>query len=378
MLVRLAPLVLLAVVIGGGWSTISGMLPPEVRRVANSIGGQLRRQAPQQGGFPVPQPQFGGGYQQPSPVYSASNYQSAPLQAAGAGAYQAQMPTIRIASFNIQTFGDSKARKQYVMNTIAHIVRLFDIVAIQEIRTQDEYFVENVLRYYVNADGRSRYAARVSPALGRTTSTERYAFLYNTATIEANAAVDFVIPDHGDLLHREPHVAMFRTRLVPPEQAFTFVLMNVHTDPDEARDELDALYSAYDAVKRMDIGGYTEDDVILLGDLNTDVPSTSIYRPASNGRSLAPVDLGLLSNVVGIYPIVREGATNTRGSRLHDNLLISRVTTTEFTGTGGVYDFRQHYGLTEEQALEVSDHLPVWGEFSAYESQTIGVVASRR
>jgi hypothetical protein len=33
--------------------------------------------------------------------------------------------------------------------------------------------------------------------------------------------------------------------------------------------------------------------------------------------------------------------------------------------------------LTLEQALQVSDHLPVWAEFSAYESAAPGRVAGR-
>ena len=50
--------------------------------------------------------------------------------------------TIRIASFNIQTFGNSKAGKPYVMHTLADIVRQFDIVAIQEIRRSEEHTSE--------------------------------------------------------------------------------------------------------------------------------------------------------------------------------------------------------------------------------------------
>ncbi|MEO1497492.1 MAG: endonuclease/exonuclease/phosphatase family protein [Planctomycetota bacterium] len=380
MIKRLIPLAILAVVVGGGWSTISGMLPPEIRRVAQSVGASVRSRIAPQAGFgsaPVGPP--GSGYpQQPAPTYSASNYYPATGQPPRAAPTPQQpLPTIRIATFNIQAFGDAKAKKPHVMNAIAQIVRMFDVIAIQEIRTSDDYFIENVLRYYVNADGRSRYAARVSQRLGRTSSTERYAFLYNTATIEANPAVDFVMPDPEDRLHREPHVAMFRTKLAPPEQAFTFVLMNVHTDPDDARDELDSLYGAYEAVKRMPISGYPEDDVILLGDLNTNVPVQSVYRQGGTGRALLPKDLGMLANVVGIYPLVQQEATNTIGSRLHDNLLISRVSTTEFTGTAGVYDFRAAYRITEEQAKELSDHFPVWGEFSAYESQAIGLAARR-
>ena len=58
--------------------------------------------------------------------------------------------TIRIASFNIQVFGDSKASKPYVMQTLAAIIRNFQIVAIQEIRTKNDYHLDNFLRDYVN------------------------------------------------------------------------------------------------------------------------------------------------------------------------------------------------------------------------------------
>jgi deoxyribonuclease-1-like protein len=46
--------------------------------------------------------------------------------------------TIRIASFNIQVFGVSKARKSHVMEGLVRIVRNFDIVAVQEIRSKDQ------------------------------------------------------------------------------------------------------------------------------------------------------------------------------------------------------------------------------------------------
>ena len=58
---------------------------------------------------------------------------------------------------------------------------------------------------------------------------------------------------------------------------------------------------------------------------------------------------------------------HTRGDKQYDNILFSRVATTEFSGRGGVFDFLRQYNLTLEQALAVSDHLPVWAEFSIYE-----------
>jgi len=38
----------------------------------------------------------------------------------------------------------------------------------------------------------------------------------------------YTVNDPDDLLHREPLVAMFRVRGPPPQEAFTFVLIDVH------------------------------------------------------------------------------------------------------------------------------------------------------
>jgi hypothetical protein len=44
--------------------------------------------------------------------------------------------TIRVASFNIQVFGESKVAKPAVMNTLARVARMFDVMAIQEVRAK--------------------------------------------------------------------------------------------------------------------------------------------------------------------------------------------------------------------------------------------------
>ena len=54
---------------------------------------------------------------------------------------------------------------------------------------------------------------------------------------------------------------------MPPERAFTFTLVDIHTDPDETKTELNALADTFVGVQQ---NGSGEDDVILLGDLNVD------------------------------------------------------------------------------------------------------------
>lgn len=264
-------------------------------------------------------------------------------------------PAIRIASFNIQIFGDDKASKPYLMATLAAIIQNFHIVAIQEIRTQDDYFLDNFLRTYVNQNGRM-YDKVIGPRLGRSNSKEQYAYLYDTAAIEVNRNGIFTVNDPDDLLHREPLAAMFRVRGPPPEQAFTFVLVNVHTDPDLAQAECNTLAQVYQVVRRASGG---EDDIIMLGDFNADEKQ-----------------LGDLTKLDGVQPIVRGVFTNTRQTAGYDNLIRHCPSTTEFSGKWGVFDVQRFFNLRPEQALQVSDHYPVWAEFSAYESATPGRVAT--
>jgi endonuclease/exonuclease/phosphatase family metal-dependent hydrolase len=263
--------------------------------------------------------------------------------------------TIRVASFNIQVFGTSKSAKPHVMDILARIVREFDIVAIQEIRALDQDIVPNFVDL-INSAGR-QYDYVIGPRLGRTTSKEQYAFIYDLATIQVDRSQLYTVSDPDDLLHREPLVGWFRARGIPPEQAFTFSLVNIHTDPDETKTELNALGDVFRVVRD---DGRQEDDVIILGDLNVD-----------------DRNLGALGQVSGISWVISATPTNTRGTSQYDNIVFQSQATREFTGRGGVYDFLRTYNLSMEEALEVSDHMPVWAEFSAYEGGQPGRIAGR-
>jgi endonuclease/exonuclease/phosphatase family metal-dependent hydrolase len=301
---------------------------------------------PAQSGSTQTQVSYGGYSSQPTPTAPAA---PPPTPMFGG-------PAIRIATFNIQIFGDAKASNVNVMRTLAGIIQNFHVVAIQEIRTKDDYFIDNFLRTYVNTNGHV-YDKVVGPRLGRSVSKEQYAFLYDTAAIEVNRNSVYTVNDPDDLLQREPLVAMFRVRGPPAEQAFTFVLIDMHTEPDKATAECSTLAQVYQAVRRASGG---EDDIILLGDLNAD-----------------DKHLGDLNRLDGVRPIVQNTFTNTRQNAQYDNIIIHQPSTTEFTGRWGVYNFQKYFNLTPDQALQVSDHFPVWAEFNAYESATPGRVAAR-
>ena len=254
-------------------------------------------------------------------------------------------PTIRIASFNIQSFGPAKAGKPTVMNYLAQIIREFDIVAVQEIRSKDQSLLPRFVQQ-INANGR-RYAFTISNRIGENGYYEQYAFIYDQETIGLDAAHSYVVDDPDDLMRREPLVGWFRAKHPSPENAFTFSLVNVHLDSRHPENEVRYLDNLFRAIRN---DGRGEDDVIIAGDFN-----------------VGDDNLAHLQNRAGVSCLIRDQPTNTRFSNQYDNLLVSLAATSEFTGQSGVYDFLKKFNMTIDEAVSISDHLPVWGEFSIFE-----------
>ena len=262
--------------------------------------------------------------------------------------------TIRIASFNIQTFGPSKVGKPEVMELLVRIIRQYDIVAIQEVRSKNQDVLQK-LKDALNATGR-QYELVNGPRVGRTKSKEQYIYVFDRTTIEVDRSASYTVEDPDDLLHRPPFVAWFRVRGPPPDEAFTFKLVNVHTDPDEVSYEMEALDNVFFGVRR---DGRGEDDVIMLGDFNAD-----------------DSQFGPLGQTAGITAAISGKKTNTRRTRQYDNVIFQLPASSEYTGRSGVFDFMRKYNLSLEQALVVTDHLPVWAEFSKRESGSMPSIAS--
>ena len=262
--------------------------------------------------------------------------------------------TIKIASFNIQVFGEEKVKDAKTTDVLVKIIRGFDVVAIQEIRAKDPQFIPRFVQQ-VNSTG-MQYSFALGPRLGNTTSQEQYAFLFNLARVEIDPTSVYTVGDPANMLHREPLVAGFRTRAAPPGEAFTFTLVNMHTDPDVAKAECDALAAVFRAVRD---DGRGEDDIILLGDFNAN-----------------PENMGQLRALPYISYVVSGVPTMVEGNRTNDNILFDRRATTEFVNWD-IVNVMRLYNLTQAEVLKVSDHLPVWADFSIYERGRPGSLVTR-
>jgi deoxyribonuclease-1-like protein len=257
--------------------------------------------------------------------------------------------TIRIASLNLSALGADSLTNPVVMSILGDAIRRFEVVAIQELRSGDDAMVPMFVSM-VNAHG-ARYSYLLDPRLGRQQTHLQDAFLFDTTRIEVDMRSISLVSDSRNWLERQPMVARFRTRGIPPEHAFTFTLVSARTNPDAAERNLDALAEVFVSVQR---NGSGEDDVVLLGGLN-----------------VSPSPVGQLIRLANATAAVTGVPTNTRQTHMAGNILFDSAATVEYTGRAGVLNWMTEYGLSLEQALTVSEQLPVWAEFSVYEGGAV-------
>lgn len=149
-----------------------------------------------------------------------------------------QQGDFRIATFNIQNFGKSKLAKTTITDTLAMIVRNFDIVAVQEMSDISNQTPIAFLQIINRENG--KYALACSSRTGRQpddkSSAEQYAFYYNTQTVQL---LDTALYDDSskDYFQREPWIGKFKRK----SDGLTFSLCTIHTMPQRAVAEIDAL-----------------------------------------------------------------------------------------------------------------------------------------
>lgn len=288
---------------------------------------------------------------------AAPVYQSQPSTTTLAGAQQPAMSmqprdTIRIASFNVSGWGDAHRDRPAVTDMLVRLISQFDVIALQDIRTRRDDLLPNLM-IELNRGGRA-FDFMIGPRIGRGETVEQLAFIFDTDRVETDRFQLYTVADPDDIIAREPLVGWFRTKQVNSREAFTFSLVNMHIDSNLALTELPALPNLVEAIYN---DGRGEDDIILAGD----------FSPA--GAHAAFFTSGLFRSAIdGI-------STTTRGTQLTDNIAMPVMGSTEYMGRAGAVDFLRQYNLSIEQALSVSEHLPIWAEFSIVEGGRPGQVA---
>ena len=168
----------------------------------------------------------------------------------------------------------------------------------------------------INEEEGSRYEYIRSERLGRSTSKETCAYLYNSPG------------------------------------SFDVTLVGIHTRPDDAYSEIGNLSNVVYLVLSENPD---EKDIIVMGDFNAD------------GRYFDENDVSNPFKVSGFYWVISNDMhTMTKTDYTYDRIVLMNATYSHeyIEASAAVFRFDREYGVGNETLVwEVSDHYPVYAEF---------------
>lgn len=254
-----------------------------------------------------------------------------------------------IATWNIQHFSNRHADR--AIQYIADICERFDIIALQEVKTD----LRGLQRLQAKLPG--NYRILVSDPTG---NHERFAFLYDKRSVIPTglaSEIGFNVPaksHQGYQLHRMPYCASFRAG------RFDFVIATAHIyygktakERDQRREEIQSLVDFLDRRTRTDRHKVFDRDFFLVGDLNIEEKDDPFFDALASRGFVLPDGMNSLT-------------TNFKRSKTYDK--IAWVNRHEFRPTGRFNVVPFYRAVFQEKSpkggkAEISDHLPLWAEF---------------
>ncbi len=258
-----------------------------------------------------------------------------------------------MATFNLGGLDENKLNVLRISDVLAHLLPRFELIALEGVRGKNQGVLVRLVEQ-INAASGKQYNFATCPTQKRDGVEHYSAFVFDRTALEIDRSMVHFVEDSLGRFRHKPLVGAFRVRGLDPAQAFTFTLVAVETNPEQPAAELELLADVY---RKLRDDGRNEDDIIMLGDFEADENH-----------------LGRLGGFLGITAAVSNTPTTARGTQQVDNIIFDRRATGEFTGRAEVLDMMREFDLTIEQAQEISEHLPVWAEFSSYEGGQKGYV----
>ncbi|KAM6979782.1 deoxyribonuclease gamma-like [Aplochiton taeniatus] len=261
--------------------------------------------------------------------------------------------SLKICSFNIQSFGSAKMEKPEVVEVLLNVVSRCDIMLVMEIKdasgTAFPLLITRLNSRFSNRPTNREFNYIISTRLGRRSYKEQYAFIYRKRLVSVRSTYQY--PDtqleEEDVFSREPFIIWFSS---PNTYVKDFVIVPIHTTPEASVREIDGLYDVLLDMRQR----WESENYILLGDFN----AACAYVPRKHWGNIR-----LRSNSSFLWLTDDSIDTTVKESThcaydrvvLHGKDMITAVSPDSLE----VFDFKQEYGLTEQQALAVSDHFPV-------------------
>jgi exonuclease III len=254
-----------------------------------------------------------------------------------------------LATWNIQQFSNKKTNR--ALQYMADICERFDIIALQEIKTD----LRGLSRLQQLLPG--NYKILVTDPTG---NYERFAFLYDKRTVINTGLVceiGFKVPGKthtGYQMHRMPYCASFKAG------RFDFVVANVHIyygstkeEQDQRQKEIVELVKFIHRRSRTERTKVFDRDFFVVGDFNIVEMGDRFFE-------------ALVAQGFHMPPNMHELCTNFGMDKTFDKIAWVDRPSFSFSGKCNVVPFQKvlyQDANPKGGKKQISDHLPLWAEF---------------
>lgn len=247
--------------------------------------------------------------------------------------------SLKVGAFNIQIFGVSKMSNPAVVDILLKTISRYDLLLIQEIRDAGGTSIVNLMNQLNSVNG-NKYNYLLGPRLGRSTSKEQYAYIYNKNLLSISSS--FTYDDSTDIFEREPLVSRFK-HLPSSEE---FIAIGIHVKPDDVINELNHLDNVFDFAENY----WKIDNSIIMGDFNADCSYLS--NTQENNLDLKT------DNRFTWHIDTNMDTTLATSSCAYDRIITTGSISNKINEIE-IFNFKTFFNLDSELAEDVSDHYPV-------------------
>ncbi|XP_073700497.1 deoxyribonuclease 1 like 4, tandem duplicate 2 [Garra rufa] len=258
---------------------------------------------------------------------------------------------MKIASFNIRRMGPSKLSDKKVVKQLIKIFSRYSIIVILEVVDKKGKAIDKFLQE-LNKTGTNKknpFKMVGSARLGRSLYKEQFVCFYRedeAKLVDTYQYEDNQVGDE-DAFSREPFILRFNCKNTVMKD---LVLIPVHTKPKDSQKELDELYDVVVHVKDK----WKTDNVMILGDFNADGAYVSKKKMKAIRIRTDTNFHWLIGDDVDTTVIQSNDHTYDRIVVYKDDMLKAVV-----PKSAKPFNFQTAYKLSEEEALDISDHYPV-------------------
>jgi len=255
------------------------------------------------------------------------------------------LASANICAFNVQVFGVEKMKNAMVVDALLKIFLKYDIIFMQEIRDSSGTAIATFFEKLNERSG-SAYSMLLSERLGRSSSKEQYAYFFRKKYITVTNAWQF--PVALNWFERPPYIVQFRISKTDNNKNFAsnVIAVGIHVKPDDAVKEIDKLRDVYTEITKNP--KFTTGNILFMGDFNAGCS----YVPDHKWK-----DIRLRNETDKFKWFIGDDADTTVTNSVcpYDRF----VGTKSVQGTASVFKFDKEMGMSQADALKVSDHYPI-------------------